>query len=166
MAVNTAVAAVVALPLLPVRTLAGTFVADINQATSDQIGWPVYVRQIADVYRGLPAADRERAAIVTANYGEAGALHRYGGPYDLPAVYSGHNELWYLGRPAEGVTVVVLVGYGDSPLPRRTFASCAPGRDLDNGVDIPNEEQENDVRVCRDPTGSGADLWPSFQHYD
>jgi hypothetical protein len=164
-AANTAVAAVVALPLLPVRALAATPVAEINQGTSDQVGWPVYVRQIADVYRSLPAADRDRAAIVTANYGEAGALDRYGDPYDLPPVYSGHNELWHRGRPAEGVTVAVVVGYGDSPLLGRAFASCGPARDLDNGVDIPNEEQENNVRVCRDPVRSWADLWPSFQHY-
>jgi 4-amino-4-deoxy-L-arabinose transferase-like glycosyltransferase len=165
-AVNAAVSAVVALPLVPVPTLAGTFIPDTNQGTSDQIGWPVYVRQIAEVYRGLPAADRERAAIVTANYGEAGALDRYGGQYGLPAVYSGHNELWYRGRPPEGVTVAVMVGFNESPLLGRAFAACAPARDLDNGVDIPNEEQENDVRVCRGPTASWADLWPSFQHYD
>ena len=97
-ALNLAVSVLVALPVLPVGTLAKTPIADINQAVSDQIGWPVYVRQITDVYAALPAADRERAVIVTANYGEAGALDRYG--RDLPGVYSGHNELWYRGATA------------------------------------------------------------------
>ena len=78
LALNLAVSVLVALPVLPVGTLAKTPIADINQAVSDQIGWPVYVRQITDVYAALPAADRERAVIVTANYGEAGALDRYG----------------------------------------------------------------------------------------
>ena len=160
-ALNAAVSAVIALPLLPVSALAKTPIADINQGTSDQIGWPVYVRQITEVYAALPAADRERAVILTANYGEAGALDRFGS--GLPPVYSGHNELWYRGRPAEGRTVVVAVGFSDRI--GAMFASCTVASDLDNGVDIPNEEQENDVRVCRDPVGPWAAVWPRFQHY-
>jgi 4-amino-4-deoxy-L-arabinose transferase-like glycosyltransferase len=165
LAVNAAVSAVIALPLLPVSALAATPIADINQGTSDQIGWPVYVRQVADAYAGLPAGERERAAILTANYGEAGALDRYGDVYDLPAVHSGHNELWYRGRPADDVDVIVAVGFGAGGPTARAFAGCEVVRDLDNGVDIPNEEQENDIRVCRGRTAPWSALWPSFQHY-
>jgi 4-amino-4-deoxy-L-arabinose transferase-like glycosyltransferase len=164
--VNAVVSALIALPLLPVSTLAQTFIADANQGTSDQVGWPVYVRQIADVYQSLPPADRERAAIITANYGEAGALHQYADAYDLPGVYSGHNQLWYRDRPQEGVDVVVAVGFGDAaPVLSNAFESCQVVRDLDNGVDIPNEEQDNNIQVCHDPTGPWSQLWPSFQHY-
>ncbi|WP_147315655.1 glycosyltransferase family 39 protein [Asanoa ferruginea] len=158
---NLAVAALVALPLMPVSALAKTPIADINQGTSDQIGWPVYVQQITSVYTSLPSADHAHTVILTANYGEAGALDRYG--VDLPAVYSGHNELWYRGRPADDATVVIAVGFGDSL--SALFASCQVARDLDNGVDIPNEEQDNDIRVCRDPVDSWATLWPRLQHY-
>jgi 4-amino-4-deoxy-L-arabinose transferase-like glycosyltransferase len=158
---NVAISVLVALPVLPVGTLAKTPIADINQAVSDQVGWPVYVRQITDVYAALPAADRERAVIVTANYGEAGALDRYG--HDLPAVYSGQNELWLRGRPPDDATVLIAVGYG--PALSRRFASCAVAVDLDNGVDIPNEEQDNDVQVCRDPRQPWSVMWPEFQHY-
>ena len=161
LALNLAVSVLVALPVLPVGTLAKTPIADINQAVSDQVGWPVYVRQITDVYAALPAADRERAVIVTANYGEAGALDRYG--RGLPAVYSGQNELWYRGRPPDDATVLIAVGYG--PALRQRFASCAVAVDLDNGVDIPNEEQDNDVQVCRDPRRPWSVMWPEFQHY-
>ncbi|MEV0718959.1 glycosyltransferase family 39 protein [Asanoa sp. NPDC050611] len=160
-AANVAVSAVFALPLLPVSALAKTPIADINQGTSDQIGWPTYVAQITSVYGALPPADREHTVILTANYGEAGALDRYG--VDLPAVYSGHNELWFRGRPPDDATIVLAVGFGD-PL-GALFGSCQVARDLDNGVDIPNEEQDNDVRVCRDPVSSWATLWPRLQHY-
>jgi 4-amino-4-deoxy-L-arabinose transferase-like glycosyltransferase len=160
-ALNLAVSALVALPVLPVAALAGTPVPAMNQAVSDQIGWPVYVRQITDVYAALPPGDRERAVIVTANYGEAGALDRYG--RDLPAVYSGHNELWYRGRPPDDATVLIAVGFG--PGLSRRFGSCAVALELDNGVDIPNEEQDNDVRVCRAPVRPWSAMWPEFQHY-
>jgi hypothetical protein len=164
--VNAIVSALVALPLLPVSALAKTPIADANQATSDQIGWPVYVGQIAKVYRGLPPADRERTVIVTSNYGEAGMLDRYGDPYSLPDVYSGHNELYYRGRPPERATVVVAVGFSGTRTLGAAFGSCEVVRDLDNGVDIPNEEQQLDIHLCRDPRGPWSQLWPIFQHYD
>jgi hypothetical protein len=60
LSLNTAVSAFVALPLLPPAVLARTPIPAMNQATSDQIGWPVYVRQIAEVYRALPPRDKAR----------------------------------------------------------------------------------------------------------
>jgi hypothetical protein len=163
-ALNLVVSALIALPLLPVSTLAKTPIADTSQAVSDSIGWPVYVRQIAEVYDGLPATDKQNAAIITANYGEEGALARFGGSYDLPPVYSGQNELWFRGGPLEGTDVIEFVGYDLADV-SPSFASCAKARDLDNGVDIPNEEQENYVTVCRDPNQPWSSLWRRFQHY-
>ncbi len=160
-ALNLVVSVLVALALLPVSVLAKTPIADMNQGTSDQIGWPVYVDQITSVYDSLAPADQSRAVILTANYGEAGALDRYG--VDLPAVYSGHNELWHRGRPPDDATVVIAVGFGE-PL-GALFRSCQVARDLDNGVDIPNEEQDNDIRVCHDPVSSWQALWPRLQHF-
>ena len=59
--------------------------------------------------------------------------------------------------------MLIAVGFG--PALSRRFASCAVAVDLDNGVDIPNEEQDNDVRVCRDPRRPWSVMWPEFQHY-
>ena len=164
-ATSVVISGLFALPLLPVSTLARTPIADINQATSDQIGWPTYVAQIADVHRGLPPEESARAVIITANYGEAGALDRFGEPYDLPEVFSGHNELWFRGQPPEGADVVVAVGFSPSSLEAQ-FNSCEVAGTLDNGVDIPNEEQQQPILVCRNPTGTWGDLWPEFKHYD
>lgn len=162
---SVGISTLVALPLLPVSLLARTSIADLNQATSDQIGWPTYVRQVADVHRGLSPADADRAVIITANYGEAGALDRFGGPYDLPEVFSGHNELWFRGQPPEGADVVIAVGFTPGYLDA-SFDSCQSVLALDNGVDIPNEDQGAPVVICRGPLRSWAALWPEFQHYD
>ncbi len=77
-AVNAVVTAVLALPLVPVDRLGRTPIPEINQVARDQVGWPAYTRQVADVFRSLPPADAAKAVVITANYGEAGALERYG----------------------------------------------------------------------------------------
>jgi hypothetical protein len=56
---------------------------------------------VARVYRTLPTGERTRTTLVTGNYGEAGALDRYGPALRLPRVYSGHTGYWYFGRPAD-----------------------------------------------------------------
>ncbi len=166
LALNIAVSAVIALPLLPVSVLANTPIPEINQVVRDQIGWPAYVRQVADAHAGLPTADKAIAVIVAANYGEAGALDRYGGAYRLPKVYSGQNELYYRGRPPESATTVIVVGYERDAFVNARFDSCDTVGRLDNGVRIDNEEQGRPIRICRGPRGSWAQLWPRFQHYD
>lgn len=164
-AVNSVVSAVVALPLVPVGSLGGTPIPDMNQATRDTVGWPVYVQTLAEVYASLPAEDRARAVLFTSNYGEAGALHRYGPEYGLPDVYSGHNELWFAGPPPESATVVVAWIQGLRGL-RMLFAECEQHAVMDNGVGVDNEEQEAVVAVCRDPVGGWSAIWPRLQHYD
>lgn len=165
LAVNAALTLVLALPLLPVDILGDTPIPAINQGTRDQIGWPAYTRQVADVYRALPASDAARAVIITGNYGEAGALRRYGGAYGLPAVYSGQNELYYDGPPPASATVVVAMGISLRAL-RDRFGRCEQAAVLENGVGVDNEEQGRIVAVCRDPREPWPALWPSFQHYD
>lgn len=164
MAVNMAIAALIALPILPVSVLADTPIPAINQATRDQIGWPAYVRQVAEAYRTLSPDEAARAVIVAGNYGEAGAVDRYGGRYGLPKVYSGQNELYYLARPPDSATVAILLGMDYAA--RTYFDSCQVATRFDNGVGIDNEEQGRAVWVCRGPKGTWALLWPDFQHYD
>jgi 4-amino-4-deoxy-L-arabinose transferase-like glycosyltransferase len=162
--VNVAVSVLAALPVWPVRSLPAG-VAALNSTQGDSIGWPAYVRQIAGAYRSLPPADRSIAVIVTGNYGEAGAIDRYGPEYGLPAVYSGHNELYRFGPPPDAATVVLFVGYVREEL-AGWFADCAELARLDNGVGVDNEEQGNPVFVCRQPREPWHDLWPQVQHYD
>ena len=57
-----------------------------------------YVSQIADVYRTVPTSGR--TAVVTSNYGEAGAVARLGPALGLPGALSGQNALYDAERPA------------------------------------------------------------------
>jgi hypothetical protein len=151
----------VALPLIPLAGLGRTTVPATSSVVGDQIGWPVYAREVADVLAGLPAADRAHAVLLTANYGEAGALDRYG----FRNVYSGHNELYHYGPPPDSASVAVVVGIDPDRL-TAAFATCVTAGELDNRAGVDNEEQGVPIRVCRGPREPWPALWPAFQHYD
>jgi 4-amino-4-deoxy-L-arabinose transferase-like glycosyltransferase len=161
--VNTAVSALFALPVLPVDRLG--FIPEANSVVADQIGWPEYVREIADVYDSLSPADQQKAVLFTGNYGEAGALDRYGRPLGLPAVYSGHNELHRYGPPPNDKTVVVLVSEGTAAQVRARFGPCEARTRLHNSAGVDNEELGASVYVCRELPRTWQDLWPQLQHY-
>ncbi len=164
--VNTALSGVISLPVLPVSALANTPIPAMNQVVRDSIGWQVYTGQVADAYRTVPAGEQAGTVIVTGNYGEAGALDRYGDRYHLPRVYSGQNELYYRARPPESATTVIVVGYDSQEFVSSVFESCRTAGHLDNEVDIDNEEQGHPIFVCFGPRRPWRDLWPKFHHYD
>ncbi|MEV7805799.1 glycosyltransferase family 39 protein [Microbispora sp. NPDC088329] len=161
LAVDAVVAVVMALPVVPATSLAGTPVAAVNEVARESVGMRDVAAQTARVVNGLPAGERAGAVLLAGNYGEAGALRRWAGEFGLPAVYSGHNELWWWGPPPEGTRVVVAVGYPPAGL-RTVFARCTPAGRLSG---MPGEEQGVPITVCRDPVRPWRELWPSARHY-
>ena len=156
--VNAVGCAVSALPLLPVETFGATGLAAVNSASADQVGWERYVEQVTDAATGADAD-----AIIATNYGEAGALDRFGSG-GVP-VFSGHNALWDLGGPSADASTVVVVGgqgFGAPDL----FASCETVGELDNGVGVDNEEEGMPIVVCTDPIAPWSELWAEFRHLD
>jgi hypothetical protein len=155
---NSAISAVVALPLLPIGIVGGTPIAAMNSSVPDGVGWRTYTDQVEAVAAATPDA----GAVITANYGEAGALVRYG--EGLPPVFSGHNALHAYGPPPADVGTVVTVGLDiEALLPY--FDSCEKAVELDHGLGIDNEEQGAVVAVCEGPLRSWDRLWVEFQHY-
>lgn len=166
LAVNAAVSAVVSLPVLPVRSLGASPVPALNLAAADSVGWPMYVAQVARVYhRDVPAAERPDTVVVTSNYGEAGAVARFGPSHRLPRVFSGQNALYPLGPPPTTTRTVVFVGY-QLPDARPLFHSCRVRGHLDNLVGVDNEEQQAPVAVCVGPREPWPRLWPRLHHLD
>lgn len=164
-AINAAVSAVIALPLIPVTVLGNTPIPGVNQAARDTVGWPEYVKEIAAVYRALPAADRSRTTLIASNYGEAGALDRYGPADHLPHAYSAQNQLYFQAVPPAGATIAVIVG-GQADQARHLFSACRAAGSLDNHLGVDNEEQGQAIEVCRDPIGGWAEAWPKLKHED
>jgi 4-amino-4-deoxy-L-arabinose transferase-like glycosyltransferase len=164
-AVNAVVSAVIALPLVPVSALGSTPIPGMNQTAGDAIGWPTYVAQIARVYGELPASQARGAVVVTSNYGEAGAVARFGPALGLPAVYAAQNQLYYQARPPDRTTTVVVVG-GQVFDIRPYFTGCRIQARLDNGDEVDNEEQGEPVAVCRGPIAPWPVIWAALKHYD
>ncbi|MEU7864488.1 glycosyltransferase family 39 protein [Nonomuraea sp. NPDC049141] len=154
------------LPVYPVDWLARTPQPYINADSAETVGWREFAAEVARVYRALPAADRSLTTIVAGNYGQAGALDRYGPALGLPRAYSGHNGFWYFGRPADTDGPTIFVGPegedGAAYLHRFWTDVTVAGR-FDNGVDLDSQEQGKPVWVCRGHRASWTVLWPQFK---
>jgi 4-amino-4-deoxy-L-arabinose transferase-like glycosyltransferase len=161
--VSALMSALVALPVLPADRIGGTPIANLNEDAVETIGWPEFVRTVADVYESLSMAQRRTAVIFAGNYGEAGAVARYGGALGLPRVYSAHNALARFGIPSDNDGPVVVIGYHD---PSSDFSGCRRAATIDNGADVDNEEQGGPVFVCAKPRAPWARLWNEINHLD
>ncbi|HEY6745223.1 MAG TPA: glycosyltransferase family 39 protein [Mycobacteriales bacterium] len=156
------VSAVVGLAVLPARAL-GPVLA-VNPDAGEQVAWPRYVDQIAGVWNGLTSSQRETGLVLTANYGEAGAIDRYGPAVGLPPAYSGHNGFADWAVPSGQAGPVVLVGYPDDAERGRLFGSCQQRATLDNGLGLDTEEQGVPVWVCGQPPRPWAQTWEDVRH--
>jgi hypothetical protein len=160
LALSAAVAWPVFLPVLPVRTWAGSFYADAGEDQRETVGWPAYTDEIRAVVDTLTPEQRRTAVVFAQNYGEAGAAEWY--DVGLP-VFSGHNGWRDWGPPPAGAGPVVVVGDLDA---ERYFTGCRTATRLDDRLDVDAEEQGLPVRVCDGPIGSWAEQWPRLVHYD
>jgi 4-amino-4-deoxy-L-arabinose transferase-like glycosyltransferase len=154
----------VALPVLPATALATVPLQNVNYNLGEMIGWSLMVRQIARAYRSVPEAERAHTVILTSNYGEAGAIDRYGPRLGLPRAYSGHNSYWWWGRPPDGTTTVVAVGF-DRRYLQEFFRSVLPTGSLHNGAGVDDDEEGALLSICRGPRAPWVALWPRLRHY-
>jgi hypothetical protein len=113
----------------------------------------------------LSSSEAGHTVIITSNYGEAGAIDRYGPPLGLPKPYSGHNQLYLDASPPDDATTAIVVG-AQIRSTRQYFRSCTDAGRLDNGADVDNEEQDQPITLCRGPVPDWRTIWPAFQHLD
>jgi hypothetical protein len=150
------VSCVISLPVLPPADT-GPVIA-MNEDVGETIGWPELVRTVAQVHHAVPTA-----VILTSNYGEAGAIDRYGPALGLPRAYSGHNAYGDWGPPPEDGAPVVVVGYRPEDA-RPHLRGCAVAARIENDAGIDNDERDEQVLVCRGPRGSWSRVWPRLRH--
>jgi 4-amino-4-deoxy-L-arabinose transferase-like glycosyltransferase len=163
LALSAVLAVPVALPVLPADQLEGSPVAEVNEDAIETVGWPELARTVDEVYDALPARERSTAVVFAGNYGEAGAIDRYGPELGLPRAYSAHNAYARFGIPPGGAGPVVVLGYRDASV---DFVGCRRAATVDNGVGLENEEQGGTVFVCERPREAWAELWPKLTHLD
>jgi hypothetical protein len=154
------VSAAIALPVTPVRDLHSRgFAYDVGET----VAWPTYTREIASAWNRLPAALRAHAVILTSNYGEAGAVDRYGPAHGLPAAYSGHMGFWYWGPPPSNATSVLGVGFDPGYL-ERFFSRVRLLSRLDNHLQVNNDEQDAPLWLATGRRDSWTRIWRRFKN--
>jgi hypothetical protein len=153
-AANALIGLPIALPLLPLS--AGT--ANLNEAVAETVGWPELTQQVADVVSALPPAERATVVILTATYGEAGAIDRFGTPLGLPPAYSPHNSYADFRQPTDDGATVVAVRYTVDDL-ASYFDRCQQVATVDNRHDVDNEVQGKPILICRGLHGHWSDAW-------
>ena len=159
-ALSAAAAALITLPLVPVGDVHATPIPDINEDAIETIGWPSFTATVGRVWNELPRSERSTAVVYASNYGEAGAIARYGSLYGIPRAYSGHNAFWRFGRPPDGARPIIVVGYHNPATLRGDFNGCVLSARIDNGVAIDNEEQGAPIWTCATTAEAWSRLWP------
>jgi 4-amino-4-deoxy-L-arabinose transferase-like glycosyltransferase len=153
--------ALVALPIAPINSAGWHISRSFHDNFAEQIGWPELVAQVAAVYHALPPEERGRTAIFANNYGEAGAIDRYGPAHGLPPAIGTINGYWYRGYGTIAPRTVIVLG-DDAEGVSDTPATCtrASRVRIPHGVD--NEESGHpEIFVCRDFRVPIHTLWPA-----
>ncbi|HZX07318.1 ArnT family glycosyltransferase [Kribbella sp.] len=154
--------AVFTLPVLPAS--AADLVIPVNKEQGEQIGWPAFTDAVAAAWKHVPADQRSTATIVTGNYGEAGALVRYGPSRGLPTPYSPHMSFWEWSRPPETSTgPVLLVELERTPIFEKYFRDCHQVGVVHSIV--ANDEDGTALVLCAGPASPWSEVWPKIRQY-
>jgi Dolichyl-phosphate-mannose-protein mannosyltransferase len=150
----------IALPVLPASD-AGPIVA-VNPDVGETIGWPELVRTVARVAGQVPAGSGP-LVILTSNYGEAGAVDRYGPALGLPQAYSGQNAFGDWGPPPDRSGPVIAIGFRPASIETH-LNGCRVAAHVENAAGIDNDERGRAVLICSGPVRPWSQEWPSLRH--
>ena len=151
------------LPVLSASALSNSPWSGLAENQLETVGWPEFTNQLAAAYATIPPSQRADATILTENYGEAGAVDRYGPAIGLPHAYSGLNAYGYWGPPPATATWVTVVS--EEGPPSSLLRQCRFVRRVTNNAGVDNEESQfASIYVCRAPAAGWAATWPRFTH--
>ena len=134
----------------------------MNNDSGETVGWPEYVAQIGAAYRNLPPDQRSSTAVVASNYGEAGAVDRYGRESGLPPAFSVHNGFWYWGPPPAAAVHALAIGFSAGDIDRFCSDPVLTTR-LHNRWSVKNQEEGAPVWSCATLRGTWIELWPRMK---
>jgi len=126
------------------------------------------------VLASLPPAERERAVIFGASYGQVAPLAYLTRGQALPPVYSGHNTYHLWGPPPEPVGTVLVLGLGDrvadgslQPEPglAELFAEVELAR-VHHCRFCMSWRDDMPIWIAREPRRPLADVWPELRRYE
>jgi len=152
--------ATIALPIGPINSSTWRVARKVHDTFAEQVGWEELAQRVAEVYRSLPEDERARTAILTNNYGEAGALNLYGPALGLPAVISRTNTYWYRGYGNPPPLTIIELG-NTAEDENNSAAKCTSFGKFRNSAGVDNEESawDYEIFVCRDIPPRWPEIW-------
>lgn len=153
-------------PVLPEHEMAALGLDNANRDLGGMLGWPHVVSQISAQFHRLPPSQQAGAAILTANYSEAGAVDLWGPKLGLPRAVSGHNTYWWWGHPrATFSSAVIAVGLPRAFLTRYWGSVTQVATLGSDGALIDPQERGLPISLCTHQLVSWPSLWPAARHY-
>jgi hypothetical protein len=135
----------------------------LPQLYADMLGWGDMTSTVAQVYHRLPPEQQTKCAILTGNYGEAGAIDLLGKRYGLPSAISGHNNYYLWGPRGYSGEVVISLGVHYQVI-EQLFDEIQPAATISTPYAMP-VENHLPVYVCRQPKAPLAQMWPKLRYY-
>lgn len=136
----------------------------LHQHFADRFGWEEMAANVAEGYNSLSEEEKAKACILTANYGEAGAIWFFGEKYNLPKPISGHLQYFLWGTRGHSGEVVIALGIDLEKL-KKHFHSVKRLAGHQCLLAL-RYERYLTVYVCREPKKPLKQMWPSFKHMD
>ena len=132
----------------------------------EEQGWDTFVQTVAQVRDTLTPAQRASLGIVTANYGEQGAVEVLGRRYSLPAPISTTNSAWLRGYPTPPPTTLIVTGF-DVDGVNEAFTGCRHAAQIPYPAHLNNEESKYnpDIFLCGPPRLSWPEFWKKYQRF-
>lgn len=137
---------------------------ELPQHYADQFGWAELAAAVAEVYRSLPPADRERCAIFAENYGETAAIDFFGARLGLPKAIGPHNN-YFLWGPRDYTGEVMIVLGGDPEDHEGDFEQLELARKVPCRYCMPYE-RDLPVYIGRGLKLPLPALWPRLKNFN
>jgi len=134
----------------------------LMQPIADQLGWPEMVRQVADIYNSLPAAERSETGIWAGNYGEAGAINLFGPRYGLPTAYSRHQNHWYWGPPPQVYKNLIVIEWSREDVQD----NCTSYQAFEHYERFGMAEENTPIYLCRGVKFDIQKIWRHSHHWN
>jgi hypothetical protein len=134
----------------------------LPQPMADQFGWPELVAQTAAIYNSLPPDQRAHTALLTGNYGEAGAIDLWGARYGLPHAISGHQNYWYWGPGATHYTNLILFEWNLQDVKD----SCRSYQAFPHESKYGMAEENTPIYLCLGVRFNLQKEWSHFKHWN
>ena len=151
-----------ALGLAPPRTEVG-HQGVLPQHFGDMFGWEEMTAKTAEVFQSLPPEEREKAAIFTGNYGEAGAIDLFGKRYNLPKAISGHQSYYLWGhRNYDGSVIIIL---GDEKEDAEKVCESVEEKTR-VGDPLAMKEENFNILICRGLKEPLSKFWKKVKHWN